>query len=219
MDSLIKIIEDDKAIEFQKMDTFLAFINQSPPTSWLKPHPLASNVKYLPIDKVELLLKRIFQEYKVDILREGQLLNSIYVTVRLHYKHPIAGWTYQDGTGAIPIQVDKGKNASELQWIKSDAISKGLPAAVSFAIKDAADRIGDIFGGNINRKDTLEFSPMYSGDPKETERIKQAVELIEGANNEEALRQIFISLGNLMSNKTVIAAKDKRKKELSNESN
>jgi len=219
MSELIKLIESEKLIEFKKNDEFLAFINQSPPDGWIKPHPLASNVNYLPIDKVELLLKRIFQNYKVEILREGQLLNSIYVTVRLHYKHPIEGWTYQDGTGAVPIQTDKGKNASELQWIKSDAIPKGLPAAVSFAIKDAADRIGDIFGGNINRKDTLEFSPMYMDDPKKVERIKNAIIQINDAKNTEALRQIFTSLGNLMANEEVIEAKDKKKKEIEDASN
>ena len=214
MSELVKLIESDKLIEFKKNDEFLAFINKTPPESWLKEHPLASNVLYLPIDKVELLLKRIFQNYKVEILREGQMLNSIYVTVRLHYKHPLEGWTYQDGTGAVPIQTDKGKSASELAHIKSDAISKGLPAAVSFAIKDAADRIGDIFGGNINRKDTLEFSPMYAEDPKKVAKVKNAVDKINSAKNTEALRQIFTSLGNLMANEEVIEAKDKKKAEL-----
>lgn len=215
MSELIKLIEGKELLAFEKNDKFLEFINQDPPMSWIKEHPLAANVKYLPIDKVELLLKRIFQVYRVEILREGQMLNSIYTTVRLHYKHPIDGWTFQDGTGAVPIQTDKGKDASELQYIKSDAISKGLPAAESFAIKDAADKIGDVFGGNLNRKDTLEFSPLYTEDPKKKEKIDLAIQLIEDAETEEALREAFKGLGNLMADERIIEAKDKRKGELS----
>jgi len=216
MSELIKLIDSDDAIKFEKRDTFLTFINQDPPQSWLKDHPLASNVKYLPIDKVELLLKRIFQEYKVEILREGQLLNSLFVTVRLHYKDPISGWTYQDGTGAVPIQTDKGESASDLIHIKSDAISKGLPAAVSFAIKDAADRIGDIFGGNINRKDTLEFSPMYTD--KTNEQVEAALNIIKESKNVEALRQRFSKFNSkIRANETVVIAASDRKRELEDE--
>jgi hypothetical protein len=215
MSDLIKLVESNDLITFEKNDKFLEFINQEPPSSWVKEHPLAKNVKYLPIDKVELLLKRIFQEYKIEILREGQMLNSIYVTVRLHYKHPINGWTYQDGSGAVPIQTDKGESAADLIHIKSDAISKGLPAAVSFAIKDAADRIGDIFGGNLNRKDTLEFSSMYTTDPKVEEEINQTIEAFEGAETLDDLATVFMNLSaKIKTDPRIISAKDKRKAEL-----
>lgn len=120
------------------------------------------------------------------------MLNAIYVTIRLHYKHPISGWLFQDGTGAVPIRVDKGKTASSLEFIKSDAISTGLPAAVSFAIKDAADRIGNIFGGNLNRKDTLDFSPMYTD--KTEELVTEALEQLKTAKNIQALQAIFMGL-------------------------
>lgn len=218
MSELIKLIESDDLIQFQKQDEFLAFINKEPPTSWIKDHPIAKGVDYLPIDKVELLLKRIFQEYKVEILREGQLLNSIYVTVRLHYKHPVSGWMYQDGTAAVPIKTDKGENASNMAAIKNDAIQTGLPAAESFAIKDAADKIGNIFGGNLNRKDTLDFKPMYSETEEKKQQVEIAIELLEDAESEETLRQVFTGLGSLMKDERVVAAKDKRKAELSENS-
>lgn len=216
MSDLIKLVESTDLLTFEKNDKFLEFINQEPPATWVKEHPLAKNVKYLPIDKVELLLKRVFQEYKVEILREGQMLNSIYVTVRLHYKHPINGWTYQDGSGAVPIQTDKGESAADLIHIKSDAISKGLPAAVSFAIKDAADRIGDIFGGNLNRKDTLEFSSMYTTSPEVEEEIKQTIEAFESSETLDDLANVFMNLSaKIKTDPRIIEAKDKRKGELS----
>jgi len=214
MNELLKLVKSDDLIQFQKQDEFLAFINKEPPTSWIKEHPIAKGVAYLPIDKVELLLKRIFQEYKVEILREGQMLNSIYVTVRLHYKHPISGWLYQDGTAAVPVKTKKGENASNMAAILNDAIQTGLPAAESFAIKDAADKIGNIFGGNLNRKDTLDFKPMYSEDEKKKQQVTMAIELLEDAENEETLREVFTGLGALMADKRVVEAKDKRKEEL-----
>jgi len=114
----------------------------------------------------------------------------------------------------VPIRVDKGKNASNLEFIKSDAISTGLPAAVSFEIKDAADRIGNIFGGNLNRKDTLEFKPMYTDNTEEL--VKEAIEEINTARNTEALRQIFMKLHpKARVDERVIKAKDDKKEQLS----
>jgi len=40
----------------------------------------------------------------------------------------------------------------------------GLPAAESFAIKDAAEKIGRLFGKDLNRKDVAGFTPSYDTD-------------------------------------------------------
>lgn len=159
---LAKMIDKDSLVTFEKIDNFLEIINTNPPESWLEEHPLAKGVKYLPIGTVELLLTKIFQEWKIEILREGQLANSIYCTVRLHYKNPLTGWTSQDGTAAVPIKTDKGESAANMAAIKNDAVQTGLPAAESFAIKDAADKIGKLFGRDINRKGVADFVPSYT---------------------------------------------------------
>lgn len=161
--SLVNIVGDEVQLaKLMKRDQFLQVVNTPPPTNWVKPHPIASGVKYLPIEKVELLLTRIFQEWHVEIKREGQLANSIYVTVRLHYRDPITNeYRWQDGTGASPLKTDKGKTAADLSAIKSDAVMTGLPAAESFAIKDAAEKIGALFGKDLNRKDVMSFAPSY----------------------------------------------------------
>ncbi len=160
---LAKIIDSKKLKTFTELDNFLEFINQDPPKQWVKEHPYAKGVKYIPIDKVELMLDKIFQVWHVEILDTGQLLNSIFVNVRVHYKHPITGeMEHQDGTGAMAIQVDKGKNASDLGAIKSNAIMLALPSAKSYAIKDAVEHIGKIFGRDLNRKDTIAFTPSYN---------------------------------------------------------
>lgn len=162
--SLVKIVGDE--VQLKKLvqrDQFLQVVNTEPPAAWIKEHPLAKGVKYIPIERIELLLTRIFQEWRVEIRREGQLAQSLYVTVRLHYKDPIDGdWRWQDGTGAAPLKTDKGTIASDLSAIKNDAVMTGLPAAESFAVKDAAEKIGRLFGKDLNRKDIVALTPSYN---------------------------------------------------------
>lgn len=146
-------------IAFQN-DQFNALLNKPPVENFIKDHPFAKGVRYLPIDKVEFLLTKIFQQWRIEVMREGQLFNSVYVAVRLHYLHPLTGeWLYHDGLGAVGVQTDKGEAASNLGAIKQDAIMKALPAAESYAIKDAAEKLGELFGKNLNRKDTIQFTP------------------------------------------------------------
>lgn len=149
----------DKAIvKKDPVEQFVEFVNQSPPKDSVHNHPIAKGVKYIPIDHIETMLDKIFKLWNVEILREGQLLNSVYVTVRVNYKHPATGeWMHQDGVGAVAIQVEQGKDASDLKSIKSNAIMLGLPSAKSFAIKDAVEHIGKSFGRDINRKDVMAF--------------------------------------------------------------
>lgn len=174
---LAKLVDENQLIVLVKQDEFLNLLNMPTPEIFIKDHPMAKGVKYVPIDKVEFLLTKIFQQWRVQILDQGQLLNAIYCKVRLHYFHPInQKWDYQDGVGATAIQVDKGKNASDLGAIKSDAIQKALPAAESYAVKDAAEKIGKIFGKDLNRRDTLAFDPAYA-----TEENKKKVEAMQKA--------------------------------------
>jgi hypothetical protein len=172
---LALLVEPEGLLELTKIDDFLAVVNMEPPQQFVKPHPMVSGVTYLPIDKVEMMLTKVFQLWRVEILREGQMLNSIFVTVRLHYKHPITNdLMFQDGTGAAPIQTDKGKSAADLAAIKNDAIMKALPAAESYAVKDAAEKIGRVFGRDLNRKDTLGFTPSY-GTEETRKKIQDSI--------------------------------------------
>ena len=146
-----------------KTDQLNLLLNQPPKKEWVKDHPFAKNVKYLPIDKVEFMLTKIFGEWRVEILSEGQMFNSVYVKVRLHYKRPTDGeWSFHDGLGAVGVQTDKGASASDLNAIKQDAIMKALPAAESYAVKDAAEKLGVLFGKDLNRKETMAYEASFT---------------------------------------------------------
>lgn len=141
-----------------KQDQFKLILNAPIPKNWTKVHPFAKGVNYLPIDKVEFLLDRIFQQWRVEVKDTKQMFNSVMCHIRLHYLNPISGeWEYHDGVGAVGIQTDKGKSAADLTAVKQDAVMKALPAAKSYAIKDAAEHLGDLFGRNLNRADTIDF--------------------------------------------------------------
>lgn len=179
--TLVKIVGDEIQLEkLVQRDQFLQVVNTKPPAHWVKEHPFAKGVKYMPIERIELLLTRIFQEWKVEIKREGQIANSIFVTVRLHYRDPIDGdYRWQDGTGAAPIKTDQGASAADMSAIKNDAIMTGLPAAESFAMKDAAEKIGRLFGKDLNRKDAAGFVPSYDTQSAKTRITRQKNKLKE----------------------------------------
>jgi hypothetical protein len=157
-------------------DQFNLITSQQPPATWVKEHPFAKNVKYLPIEKVEYLLKKIFKRYRIEVVGYSQLFNSVSCHVRVHYINPTNGeWDYQDGVGAVGVQVDKGASAADLTAIKQDAVMKALPAAKSYAIKDACENLGAIFGANLNRKDVIEYTPDKEVISREEQRKQKLI--------------------------------------------
>jgi hypothetical protein len=146
-----------------KADQLNLLLNQEPPQKWISVNKYAGNSNYIPIEKVEFLLTRIFQEWRAEVIGYAQLFNSVSCHVRLHYKNPLNGqWSYHDGLGAVGIQTEAGKPASDMNSIKQDAVMKALPAAKSYAIKDAAEHLGKLFGRDLNRKDVIPFSGAYN---------------------------------------------------------
>jgi hypothetical protein len=84
-------------------------LNQQPSDKWLKKHPIAGT-KYIPIERIEWLLTKIFLEWKVEIRQVQVIANSCAVTIRLHYRDVLTNeMLWQDGVGAVPIQTDKGQ--------------------------------------------------------------------------------------------------------------
>src|SRR5574344_2280474 len=122
-------------------------LNEAPPKTWLKEHPMAKGVKYLPIERIEYMLTRIFKKWNVEIRQVQVVANSVVVTVRLYYQDVLSDeMLWQDGIGASPIQTDKGAGAMDWNKTKNDAVMKAAPAAESYAVKDAAEKIGKLFG-------------------------------------------------------------------------
>ena len=155
--SKIKDIYSDK-LTVQKDDVFVTLMNQPPQPKWVKEHPFIKGYKYLPIERVEYLLKTIFKRYRIEITGQGQSFNGVWVTVRVHYLHPITNeWDFHDGIGASQLQTSKGTSPADLGNINNGALSMAFPNAKTIAIKDACDHFGKLFGADLNRKDIISY--------------------------------------------------------------
>lgn len=193
--TLAELYEENIELAF-KQDRFNQLVNSDPKQEWVKVNKYANNSKYIPIGIVETLLQKIFKQYRVEVIREGVMFNSVYVTVRLHYLSLLTNeWSYHDGVGAVQLQTKQGSSPAELQNINNNAVMMALPMAKSYAIKDAAEHVGKLFGRDLNRKDVLEYNTDNSIKVAKEERVKErAVKMIEAA---KTLSDINILLNEL----------------------
>jgi hypothetical protein len=173
---------------YEKHDQFNFLVNQLPPPSWVTKHNYikVENEKgqkvpyeYLPIDKVEYLLRKIFKAYRIEILREGTAFNGVYVVVRVHYIDIVTSqWEYHDGVGAIQLQVKSGSSPADLANINNGALSMAFPHAKTLAVKDACDMFGKLFGADLNRRGTLNAS-LDAARKTPEEQLAEIKELLE----------------------------------------
>lgn len=177
-----------------KENDFQVLLNQDPPEQWVRVNSIAGNSKYIPIDKVEYLLTRLFVKWWVEIMDYRLLANSVAVHVRLFYVSPITGETlHQDGIGAAPLQTDKDAGATDFNRIKSAAVQMALPSAKSYATKDAAENIGRLFGKDLNRKDLMAYENLagrFQQPTKEEVETKRMETLINKAETKQALTKL-----------------------------
>lgn len=202
MSKLPKIndLYSDKVVA-QKNDAFTVLMNQQPNPKWIKQHPyikvdkIVDNVKikvpyeYLPIERIEFLLRTIFKQYRIEVLREGTSFNGVYVVVRVHYLHPITGtWEFHDGIGASQLQTAKGTSPADLANINNGAISMAFPSAKTEAVKNACKNFGKLFGSDIVRQELIsyeldltliELTPEHPNWEKVSEAVKSGKFTIE----------------------------------------
>jgi len=201
--TIVELLQgSDKLDEAFANDSLNAILSNQPQKEWIAEHPyikvevkddrgnkIKVPYKYLPIDKVEYLLRRIFKAYKIEITGQGTAFNGVWVSVRVHYLNPATGeWSFHDGIGASQLQTASGKSAADLANINNGAVSMAFPLAKTLAIKDATDMFGNLFGANLNRRDTLQnFSDVVLKDAVLDKQKETVLELIERATSKEQL--------------------------------
>jgi hypothetical protein len=191
--SLFKQLDLD-VVPLEQLNVILS---TPPPATWVKQHPFIKGYNYLPIDKVEYLLRRCFKKYQIEVIKTAQLFNAIEVTVRVHYLHPATNeMMYHDGVGAQELQTKQGTGNLNMDMsnVNKGSVMMALPIAKSIAIKDACDHFGDLFGANLNRKDIVQFTgdtELLSAESvhnsKEKERV---IKHIENATTMQSLEQV-----------------------------
>lgn len=178
-----------------KQNELNIILNAEPKPEWVKIHPMTKQ-RYLPIERIEYLLTVIFGSWNVEVREIKLIANSIVATVRLYVKNPLTGETeYQDGVGAMPIQIKKDSGgAIDFANMNSNAIQLGAPAAESYAIKDAAEKFGKIFGKDINRKNSVDYiDRIYSmtASMNEPNLAAEIVAEIDACTTEEQLKAVW----------------------------
>jgi hypothetical protein len=191
--SLFKQLDFD-AVPLEQLNVILS---TPPPATWVKVHPFIKGYNYLPIDKVEYLLRRCFKKYQIEVIKTAQLFNAIEVTVRVHYLNPATNeMMFHDGVGAQELQTKQGTGNLNMDMsnVNKGAVMMALPIAKSIAIKDACDHFGDLFGANLNRKDIVQFTgdtELLSAEAIHTSKEKERViKHIENADTLYTLVQV-----------------------------
>lgn len=205
--TLEQLVQDDE--KTLKLNQLTVFLNQNPPAKWLRAHPNATTKNdkgetvpstYLPIDKVEFMLTRIFTRWWTEVLDTKIMANSVTVTVRLFAVSPLDGAILQnDGVGAAPIQTDKGKGAMDWNFAKASGVQMALPAAKSYATKDAAEGFGKIFGRDLNRRDLQDYGSILK-DVVTKEQLSELYDLKSDACSDDMKVNIERALTNNETN-------------------
>ena len=166
-------------------DGFIEMLNQTPPETWILEY---NGFKYLPVERVEFLLKTIFKSHKIEVLLSQITYPYALVNVRVNYLDPISGeWRFHDGVGATEINKPEDGGAAT-----------SLPQAKTYAIKDACDHFGRLFGSDLNRKNTIEYEKSVKKESKNPRDIAANKEI------EEARKFLrYSTLEQIISNKAL----------------
>lgn len=168
---LVELADTEKAFADNNL---MVLLNQPPPPKWVKEHPFAklerkdsqgNKIKvplpYLPAERVEYLLTRIFTKWWLEIKSTTCIANSVVVVVRLYVVDPITGEErWNDGVGAVAIQTDSGAGAMDWNKAKANGVQLAAPAAETYAFKDAAEKFGKIFGKDISRAEQINYTDL-----------------------------------------------------------
>lgn len=203
-----------------KFNELNKLLNSPPKPEWVQVNPMANNSQYLPVERVEYLLTTIYTKWKVEIKSIQVIANSVVVAIRLFVLDPITGeWDWNDGAGGCPMQTKKGAGAMDWMQINNAAVQMATPAAESFALKDAAEKFGKIFGKDLNRKDQINYAPMQDAkfsDNGKQEIPQELIDIIEWKETVEELTEIYKANPEYHSNPKFMQILNKRKQELKN---
>lgn len=155
----------------------------------------SSDFDYVPIEIVEEALRQIFfRQIDFIIVDHRREINSYVVHGRIQYIDPVTQMQRTvDGIGAKALQQDKGKTVAEIESsMKSNAFELAAPIAYSRAIKNAAKKLGKMFGANLNRDEEIENYKVFQSKNSDEKLIKLSLEFSQKAHllNADAVERI-----------------------------
>ena len=184
-----------KAPEFEALKNFQDILNRAPGKRHIKISPSSDKAKYLPIGVIETILDETYGGMWQTTGKVELIGNSIVATVTLEVLHPVARvWIKRTGVGAKKVQLNKGAQAMDTAQMKADAFEKGVPAAKSMALRNAAASLGQTFGRNLNRElDDYAYEYLDDQVGALTERSLEATALVDTAKLPEDTKKAIRS--------------------------
>jgi hypothetical protein len=134
------------------LDEFNALLNTEPDPTLI--HTGDEGYQSLPIAFVEDNLRNFYEGYVQYEINSTRLLGTaIQKDIRIKVFHPIKKeWFNYDGSAAVCLEnITQGKYADTVTVVKAKDESMADAICYSKAILKAAQRIGVVFGSNLNR--------------------------------------------------------------------
>ena len=174
-----------------KMAAYQELMNTPPDEKWIK--SLAGGILYLPIGVIEQLLSIIYGRFRYEVLSYENNGEVVTASVRVHIFNPVfEEWEFVDGVGGSPLDKSQG----------SMALALALPAAKTFAVKDAVEPLGKIFGKDLNRADQISYDGMKH-DTDYTKLFIPALKDYKGKDKAELQKEMMDAVKNGWTNELV----------------
>lgn len=148
--------ETEETYRFKNRQDWQEALNAAPKEDWIKTRKLGGGKtsKYVPIPVQQALADIFFNEFDVFDEKYTEIQNEILCTVKIQIlpSYPNSEHRTISGTGAKPIQMDKGAKPIDYpKGKKLNALEYCAPAARTMGISNALNTFGNVFGRNIGR--------------------------------------------------------------------
>lgn len=165
----------------------------------------SQDYEYIPVGVVEEALRQVFFRQVDFIIKQSYRdLNSFIVVSRIKYKCPISQeYRKIDGIGAKALQQDAGAKIFDFNsTMKANALELGVGIAYSRSIKNAAKKLGKLFGASINRDEEMDSVVVFNkGVMEKTEGLEKTLQMLYEQKKDEIPADDFDSIKNVVEKK------------------
>jgi len=153
----------EEKYRYKDFEAFKIALTKKPPASMLKSRGLGGGktTNYQPIEVTEALADMMFRDWSITDEKYMNVLNEIVCTVKITAlpDYPGSDFITLTGSASKPITCKKGSFAEQFPVGKlTNSLQYTLPAVRSDAIGCAFETKGNLFGRNVSRASSNDFS-------------------------------------------------------------
>lgn len=172
----------------------------------------STDYDYIPIEIIEEALRQVFfRQVDITIRQSYRDLNSFIVVCRIAYKDPVTHEKRKlDGIGAKQLMQDANSSLNDFNaTMKRNALELGVGIAYSRAVKNAAKKLGKLFGADLNRDEELDTVHVFNSNVLSTpeEKLKELTELFNSVDQTKMSPDDVINIERIISEKETASYK------------